>query len=182
MASGNFLKRICAHLGKNNKPYYVVMAIGTVKGICRPMFTMMDKTEDPETKKYTALREGLTEAIAVPVYFGMGKGMEWLAKEGGWLSKQLPKEALSRANKNLMFVGVCAAALFVIPALCSALIKPIMRTIQMNNTNRKPSGSPQQLLQQPLQPVRADGLRREYPQEVKYYSKPSSYGMKVGGV
>lgn len=34
---------------------------------------MMDKTESPDTKKYTALREGLTEAIAIPAYFVCGE-------------------------------------------------------------------------------------------------------------
>ncbi len=46
----NKFKNICDHLGKNNKPTYVVMAIATVKGICRPAFTMMDKKEDPKTR------------------------------------------------------------------------------------------------------------------------------------
>ena len=66
--------RNAAHaLGINNKPTYVVMAIAAVKGICRPAFTMMDKKEDPKTKKYTAIREGLTEIIAIPVYWALGE-------------------------------------------------------------------------------------------------------------
>ena len=44
------LKSLCKNLGENCKPTYVVMAIATVKGICRPTFTMMDKHEDYETK------------------------------------------------------------------------------------------------------------------------------------
>lgn len=73
MANFQSLKNICKKLGENNKPTYVVMSIAAVKGICRPTFTMMDKTEKPETKKYTALREGLTEAIAIPVYWACGE-------------------------------------------------------------------------------------------------------------
>ena len=49
MAITDIIKKTCKSLGENNKPTYVVMAIATVKGICRPMFTMMDKTENPET-------------------------------------------------------------------------------------------------------------------------------------
>ena len=55
MAGKDFLKNICTKLGKSNKPIYAVMAIATVKGIARPIITMMDKDENPETKKYTAM-------------------------------------------------------------------------------------------------------------------------------
>ena len=78
---------------------------------------MMDKTENPETKKYTALREGLTEVIAIPAYWACGE----LA--GGLAKKAFKDKALAgRAEKNLMFMGVCIAALFVIPGLCSVAI------------------------------------------------------------
>ncbi len=115
------LKTLCENLGKNCKPTYVVVAIAAVKGICRPMFTMMDEHEEPKTKKYTAIREGLTEAIAIPVYLVLG---ELSAK----CAKFLPKDLQKRGAKNAMFLGVCASALFVIPGLCSAVIKPIMNT------------------------------------------------------
>ena len=95
----NKFKNICDHLGKNNKPTYVVMAIATVKGICRPTFTMMDKKEDPKTKKYTAIREGLTELIAIPVYWGLG---ELSAKVA---TKHLPKELQKRGQKMRCFSG-----------------------------------------------------------------------------
>jgi len=115
------LKTICEKLGKNCKPTYVVVAIAAVKGICRPLFTMMDEHEEPKTKKYTAIREGLTEAIAIPVYLVLG---ELSAK----CAKFLPKDLQKRGAKNAMFLGVCASALLFIPGLCSAAIKPIMNT------------------------------------------------------
>ena len=120
--AGNFtgkLKSLCKNLGENCKPTYVVMAIATVKGICRPTFTMMDKHEDYETKKYTAIREGLTEVIAIPVYWGLGE-------LSGKCAKFLPEELQKQGKKNAMFLGVCTAALLIIPGLCSATIKPIM--------------------------------------------------------
>ena len=118
----NKLREICKKLGENNKPTYVVMAIAAVKGICRPAFTMMDKTEDTKTKKYTAIREGLTEIIAIPVYWGLG---ELSAKAA---QKYLPQDLQKKGTKNAMLLGVCTAALIVIPGLCSAVIKPIMKT------------------------------------------------------
>jgi len=159
MSKASMLRRICDSLGKNNKPQYVVMAIGVAKGIVRPMFTMMDKKEDHETKKYTAIREGLTEAIAVPTYWFCGLG-------AGKLAALMPKELRKSANKNLMFIGVCVAALIVIPWACSLAIKPVMKKIQENNVKKKPT------------PINY--------QPLNYYStfKPfnHSYGMKVGGV
>ena len=78
------LKNLCIKLGKNNSPEYAVVAIATVKGIARPTITMMDKKEDPQTKKYTALREGLTEVVAIPTYLTCG----YLAgKLGGKLNR-----------------------------------------------------------------------------------------------
>ncbi|MDR1327215.1 MAG: hypothetical protein LBJ74_02275 [Heliobacteriaceae bacterium] len=162
------LKGICESLGKNNKPTYVVMAIALVKGICRPIFTMMDKKEDPETKKYTAIREGLTEVIAIPTYFLCGEA-------ASKLSSMMPQNLQKRADKNLMFVGVCAAALIVIPGLCSLAIKPLMKKIQENNTKKKP-----------LEPPVNHQLSTINHQPLNNYStfKPfnGSYGLKVGGV
>lgn len=119
------LKKLCVSLGKNNSPEYAVVAIATVKGIARPTITMMDKKEDPQTKKYTALREGLTEVVAIPTYLTCG----YLAgKLGGKLN--LPEDKKSAAVKNFKFLGVCLAALLVIPALASVTIKPFMEKIK----------------------------------------------------
>lgn len=131
MSLTNQLKKICTSLGKNNNPAYAVMAIAAVKGICRPTFTMMDKKEKPETKKYTALREGLTEAIAIPSYFGCSM----LAAQFSKAFKDEKSKTL--AKKNLMFLGVCAAALVIIPGLCSIVIKPFMKLIMPNKNINK---------------------------------------------
>ena len=56
------------------------MSIAIAKGIFRLMFTMMDKEENYETKRYTAIREGLTEMIAIPVYYLSGVVSEFTAK------------------------------------------------------------------------------------------------------
>lgn len=156
MTLADKFRNICLSLGKNNKPTYAVMAIATVKGICRPAFTMMDKTEKPETKKYTAVREGLTELIAIPAYWACGelagKCSKLFVKKEDFLSEEIKQQikkgikgpnvdkalelAAEQAEKtgikaanNLRFVGVCTAALFIIPALCSVAIKPLMSKI-----------------------------------------------------
>lgn len=121
--SRSLIEQLCYALGKNNDASYAVVAVATAKGIFRPMFTMMDKHQDHETKKYTALREGLTEAIAIPCYLGTA----WAAKNiaAPLICKKLPKNT-EKAAKTLSFLGVCVAALVVIPAVCSVMITPIM--------------------------------------------------------
>ena len=221
MANFNTIKNICKKLGENNKPTYVVMSIAAVKGICRPTFTMMDKKEKPETKKYTALREGLTEVIAIPVYWACGemaakfgkyvvsKGMDKkLAELEAKGEKYTPevKEAMKNASikkgqTGLMFIGVCTAALFVIPAVCSLVIKPIMNAIGLkapddgkkHNTNDKKLDITEGIKpEQNVNTVQAPQVQVPQPtkQPVKQIEKPqmqtlfngTASGMKVGGL
>ena len=128
------IKTFLEHLGSNNNPAYIVVAIATAKGIFRPLFTMMDKKESSETKKYTALREGLTEVIAIPTYILCGT----IAGKGAELIKDAEKAKM--AKHNLRFVGVCTAALVVIPGLCSLVVKPFTDKIfNKNSEKRQPS-------------------------------------------
>lgn len=57
MSLSNGIKKICESIGKDNNPAYVVVAIATAKGIFRPLFTMMDKKESPETKNIQHLEK-----------------------------------------------------------------------------------------------------------------------------
>lgn len=174
MAFNQTLKKICMSLGKNNNPAYAVMSIATVKGICRPIFTMTDKTEKPETKKYTALREGLTEVIAIPAYWGC-------ASLAGKLAKTM-KDAKGQelAKKNLMFLGVCTAALIIIPWLCSLAIKPMMKVFHVDV---KPKSKNQSYDFQGNTVIYANKKRNILNPVRSFYSNSSiSSGMKVGGV
>lgn len=219
MANFNTIKNICKKLGENNKPTYVVMSIAAVKGICRPTFTMMDKKEKPETKKYTALREGLTEVIAIPVYWGCG---EMAAKFGKYVvskgmdkklaaleakgekytpevKESMKKAAIKKGQTGLMFIGVCTAALFVIPAVCSLVIKPIMNAIGLKapddnkkaqSNNKKLDITEGQNIEQPVKQVQTVQAPQALPQPIKPIEKPqmqtlfngSASGMKVGGL
>lgn len=140
MSLGAMVKNICRSIGKDNNPAYAVVAIATAKGIFRPLFTMMDKKESPETKKYAALREGLTEVIAIPTYLLCGT----LAGKGAALFKDPVKAKM--AKHNLRFVGVCTAALLVIPGLCSVFVKPFTDKIfHKNNKNENVKSQPDEL-------------------------------------
>ncbi len=179
MAIADLIKKTCKSLGENNKPTYVVMAIAAVKGICRPAFTMMDKTENPETKKYTALREGLTEVIAIPAYWACGEAAGRIAKKAFNSDAALA----NRAEKNLMFIGVCAAALFVIPALCSVAIKPIMDKMGLKPKEHDKTipqvETPAALTPAQLTP-QATALNT-YPKMSTFTARPQ-IGLRVGGL
>ena len=150
----NKFKNLCMSLGKNNKALYGALTIAVSKGILRPTFTMMDKTEKPETKKYTALREGLTELIAIPTYLACGELAAHLSKKIKFknVPEDVKKSLTKRAARNFMFIGVCVAALFVIPGLCSIAIKPIMDKLLPNNKPKSPAENldPQLILHNPL--------------------------------
>lgn len=136
MTLSSGIKKICESIGRDNNPSYAVVAIATAKGIFRPIFTMMDKKESPETKKYAAVREGLTEVIAIPTYLTCG----WLAGKGAGLFSKGDANIERMAKQNLRFAGVCVAALLVIPGLCSIFVKPFTeRIFHKNDKKEEPS-------------------------------------------
>ena len=118
-------KSIIESIGKNNKPTYAVMAVAVANGIFKPLASLTDKKEAPETKKYAALREFMTEVVAVPTYWACG---ELASKVAGSLFKDQPLKQ-PMAKTNMGFLGVCLAALFVIPGLCSIVVKPFTNMI-----------------------------------------------------
>ena len=179
MSLGSGIKQILKALGKNNNPAYVVVAIATVKGICRPIFTMMDKKESPETKKYAALREGLTEVIAIPTYLTCGA----LAGKGAKMFKDPAKSEI--AKHNLRFAGVCAAALFVIPGLCSLVIKPFTDKILGKQPDKKNEDKKLDItskVEEPAlkNPVASTGAIQKQPLKPISMSTFTNSGMRVG--
>ncbi|MDD3013678.1 MAG: hypothetical protein PHC34_08260 [Candidatus Gastranaerophilales bacterium] len=238
----SLIKNIFSSLGENNHPTYAVMAIAICKGIFRPIFTMMDEKQDPESKKYAAFREGVTELIAFPTYFLSGKladilspkfldatkvkdeknptlvlteenrakfdtilGMKKTLKKEK-LSSEVIKDRINEAvnalgnEKGLFssykksraivgetssFLGVCVAALLVIPGLCNVFLPPIMNgfkklqdskkqnTIQPQNTNIENVIAKFDTNPQIIKP------NRPSPMEIYQMSKSSS-GMRVG--
>ena len=194
MANFNFIKKICESLGKNNKSIYPMVAIATANGIFRPTFTMLKKGENPESKKYAALREGLTEVIAVPTYWACGelaakcgkiitskaidKKISDLEKTGKILTTEAKNEmkssAIKKGQAGLMLIGVCTAAGIIIPGLCSLVVKPIMEKIGKPKTSLDvTSQAPQTKTYFSVNP----------PAQTKtIYKNFSLGGMKVGGV
>lgn len=193
MSITNIIKNICTKLGENSKATYGVVAAATANGIFRPTFTMMKKGEDPQSKKYAALREGITEAVAIPTYIACGelaakfgsiiaeKGMEkTFQKEaaGGIVqtAEQMAERKLAAAKKGkagLMLIGVCFAAGVVIPGLCSVIVKPIMNKITNKNKSLDVTDKAPEI--KPYQPAQVTSVQRPV-------FKNMNPSMKVGGV
>lgn len=195
------LEKSLTKFGGNNSPTFVAMSIAAAKGIFRPLFTMSDKKESPETKRYTAMREGLTEIIAIPIYFLSGvvsqKIAKTLANEKNFVSKDvynkyktgemtpeinkaiehakdLAKINLPKMKSNAAFIGVCTSALILIPLICSITIKPIMSRLEKKISKKE---------DKTLTVYDSNKVERaEKLGTFRAYTNIPQYGMKVGGV
>ncbi len=199
MTITNTIKKICSNLGNNSKPLYPILAISCANGIFRPTFTMLKKGENPESKKYAALREGITEVVAMPTYFVTGilgaklgekiavKAHEAnLAKKlqaGEVISETVKQEmkaaAIKKGQAGLGLIAICFAAGVVIPALCSVVVTPIMKKI-----GKKPAETPNKL---DIKENAVSAPVKEIPsQPLTQINRPAfnnwTSGMKVGGV
>lgn len=130
-----FLASICESLGKKNEPVYTVVAIAVFKGIFRPLFTMMDKKQDPKSKKYAAIREGATELIAVPTYMGLSYLTQKLAP--AFAADKTMAKTLESTKRTLGFFGVCFAALFAIPGLCNLAMPHILKAFKKKDSDKE---------------------------------------------
>ncbi len=199
MTINNFIKNICNKLGNAPKATYSMVAIAAANGIFRPTFTMMKKGEDPQSKKYAALREGITEAIAVPSYIVCGeigsklggyigekakeielqkliKSEKAKVKSGKTYTEDTIKEMISVAKKRgasgLNLICICTAAGLIIPSVCSACVTPIMNKITHKKAlDIKETIPAQNFTQPPFKKI-----------ERPAFKAVSYSGMKVGGV
>ena len=137
MGLKKLVKQVCEKLGEANLPVYTVAAVAVFKGILRPTFTMIDKKQDPETKKYAAIREGATELIAIPTYIGMSYLTQKLAPAFSPNGKSLDT-MLHSAKSTLGFFGVCFAALYAIPKLCNVAMPHVMKALKMEKVKKEP--------------------------------------------
>ena len=187
----NCFKKLCESLGRSNKATYAVVAIAVTKGIFRPIFTLLDKHENPKTKKYTALREGLTEVVAIPTYIGIAKGAEMIATN----LKISGKENVEIAKHNANFIGVCFAAAIVIPVVTSIIINPMIKLF-MKDVNQHKIDLPRKphfldlkrdvAAQNPIKSKDFDiNIKAPYTYKQSYanlFVLANQFGLKVGGL
>lgn len=176
------LKNSLIYIGKNIKPHWPTVAVASAELIFRPLFTMMDKKSPSETKKYTALREGITELIAAPTYLVV----PILAAKGSNLLKNADPKTVKMAKHNLQILGTWTAALVVIPGLCSAIVKPFTDKIY----NKKGKSEPAKLdvtsktpdIEIQKTPISQTGnVSKITPNYQVNMANFSNSGMKVGG-
>lgn len=176
------LKNLFIYIGTHIKPIYPVLGVAAAQTVFKPLCTMMDKKSPEETKKYTALREGITEIVAAGTYFGCNK----LGEMGAKLFKD--PHVAERAKHNLGLLGIWTAALVVIPGICSLVVKPFTEKIyaskQKNPQNKLDTGSEQENHLLPKQNVAYTGsfLLNNTPNPISNYKlmNYSNTGMKVG--
>lgn len=154
--------------GENpNSAIWVATAVAAFKGVFRPMFTMMDKKSDPQTKKYAAIREALTEVIAIPIYIAVPMlGGKLIVNK---FHKDASKVAKKAVEANVKFLAVLASTA-LIPAVCNLVQPPLMKAIQ-GNAAKKPEAPK---TDKPAFTGRTN--MRAYSPKVSYNSN-----MKVGG-
>ena len=215
MTKENFLVRALIKLGEGNNAALVSSSIAAAKGIFRPIFTMSDKKEKPETKKYTAIREFLTEFIAIPVYLASGKVAQAVVKKYDNVEhymararkllqqenpmREIPVAEISAKAEELKaslhpkiksvapFIGVGLSALIIIPAICSAVIKPLMGIIQKPSSKQSQNSDIKPVENIPLMDAKS-GLKAKHFIYNDHYKNMSTFatsyisGMKVGGV
>jgi len=158
----------------SNTPTAVMCLVAIFKGIMRPTFTMMDKESDPETKKYAAIREGLTEVAALPLYAATPFVAGWLAKK---IAGKIKGADVGKMEANAKFLGLGIATLLV-PAVCNLIQPPIMNAYKksqdakkakiadVNSVNTVNTVNPNNTTNQPAKPA---------------FNGRINYGMKVGG-
>jgi len=129
------IQGLCEILGEANEPVYTVVAVACFKGILRPIFTMMDKHQDPETKKYAAIREGSTELIAIPTYLTLSWAVQKFAPAFA-VDKTIGR-TLEHSKRTLGFFGVCFAALYAIPKFCNLAMPHVMKAFTTDKPKEK---------------------------------------------
>ena len=159
----------------------VVSAIAVFKGIFIPMFTMMDKKSDPETKKYAAIREGLTEIVALPVYIATPILVEKFIVNKLKSFKDASLSSQSIIKGNAKFLSICAATL-LIPAVCNLIQPPIMDAYKRRQESKKAKTQldiTSNVNTENLSPITipATPLSKVNTQ----LATKANYGMKVGG-
>ncbi len=167
-------KNLCINLGKNNKALYGALTIAVSKGILRPTFTMMDKKQEKDSRKYTAFREGLTGAVAFCSYLITDAGVEKLAKHIAKKTNHLNE--LPKMKSTLSLITVSLTALFVIPAICNAATKPLMNALLPNQKETKKTPKytlPKNNIRQP----NFQGYTTPY-----HFKNFYNSGMKIGGI
>lgn len=184
MNLSNPLSKICTSLGKTNSPLIATLTISGSKGILRPTFTMMDKKSDPETKKYVATREGLTELVAIAEYALSDKLVSNLAKPICKKAGRTDANDIAKVKAGLSLLSIWGCAAVVIPMTCNIILPPIMKALFRNKKHRhryKKNLDIKEISNQSAQPPIYVKTPKGTIEPVYYFTTYNNSSMKVGG-
>lgn len=157
-------------LGRNkNTATWISCLIAVFKGTFRPIFTLRDKSQDPKTKKYAAIREGVTEIAALPLY----AATPWAA--GRLVDKFYHGGQKDRVMGSSKFLGVCVATT-IIPFVCNLIQPPIMKALKNHDDKKHANDNP--VVQQQTQIKTPEKPKTPV---ATFAAAKMNYGMKVGG-
>lgn len=132
----NFLK-ILQKMG-NDTPNAVLAVIAlncVANATIRPLITLLNPNEQMQRKRYAALRESLTEFIAIPVVVGLGFVFKkWGAQP--FLQKQSLEINKDVIQKTSAVLGISTGNI-IIPFVATSLIGAVFKVFPSLNSNQK---------------------------------------------
>jgi hypothetical protein len=174
-------ERICKEMVSSNNAGYAAILIAAFKGVFRPIITLRDKKKPEKERKYAAIREALTEALAVPIYLITSMYIpDKLKKPLATDPKNL--KTVENVRGNVAFISVCIAT-FIIPLLCNWIMPPVMKAIKKYEDGKKKKNgsldvvSPSQIPEIPVQTPQIQKQETSNPINISY---PGNSGMRVG--
>lgn len=120
-------EKVFTSLGSNPDPLITIIALCLFNATVRPLITLSDKNQPKERRYYAALREAVTEMIALPTCVLFARGI------GGMLANKFATskspEVISGVKNVFSLLGLVAAN-FVIPILTTIALDPIMKDVK----------------------------------------------------
>lgn len=187
----NVAEKAFRYFGTKTDPLLAVLIIAGCKAIFRPTFTLASKHQPQERKNYAALREFLTEMVAVPSYIIMSK-----LSKNDFMSNKLTNNIgnIKNTKEVLSFLGICLTAGLIIPYLCNLIINPVMKKFQQYQNSKKPTVKVEPktfndfILKENINYIPVKTLNQQPLANFKGVNKTGSYynfnsipGMRVGG-
>jgi len=119
-------KNFYGKLGSNPDPLFTIVALCLFNMTLRPLITLSDPNQPKERKMYAAMREFVTEALAMPICIIMSR----LA--GGVLAKKFARpENINKVKNVFSFAGLLLAN-FTIPIVGTLIMDPLMNKLKKN--------------------------------------------------
>lgn len=125
-------EKLFTKLGSNPDPLITIIALCGFNMTVRPLITLSDKNQPKERKIYAAVREFLTELVALPTCVIMSRVL------GGALAKKFIQAPNTiNAVKNVFSLGGLVLANFLIPIFTNIALQPIMKDVKKKMIENK---------------------------------------------